>query len=784
MTEIASLKIRVDALEAKAAADALSKMVPAAGRAQKAVLGVSSASNALNKVLGITSGYLTARRVLQAAEDWTTLNNRLRLVTGSANEFNSAQENIFRIAQETRQGLTSTATLYQRIAANQKELGITGKETADIVKTINQTLVISGTATASASAALIQLGQAFASGVLRGEELNSVLEQAPALAQSIARGMGVTIGELRKLGEQGILTASAVVQALQEQAQSVEEQFVTITPTVSGALTQLDNSFIQLVGRMDESTGSSAKASKAISDLATVLSDPKTIAAANNLAAGIATAFSGIATATTWVVEAVELMSEEVAIAFDGIGLHDIDRLEAEASRLQSLLDKVRSEGYGPGAAIFENILGDFEENEKRLGQAYDLADITAKLVKQQEGAPPQSEGKAPPPPKGLPKGYGGLNNASGKMSDAAKAAIKEAEALKKAYQSNADVIVDLAEALYQATLPAAELAERQAELRLNDYATKEQIASVRQLSTEMTKLSTAKAQQEELARKREAFGSDVAGTIRGTVDPLSGGAFDDQTARYEAERATEDMRYQEQLARLNEALSLELVTKQEYANMEVELAQTTADRMAQITQARNDMMMNSMGSAFGQMSTDLMAFANEFGEQNSAMFKVAKASAIAQTIIQTYQSAQAAFTSLAGIPIVGPALGAAAAGAAIAGGMARVSAITSQAPPSFDGGGFTGGGARAGGLDGKGGFMAMLHPNETVIDHTKGQGMGGGGGVTVNVIEDKSRAGTQQKRQGADGKENVDVFVSDIMGDGPRARAMQSAFGLSRQGQ
>ena len=76
---------------------------------------------------------------------------------------------------------------------------------------------------------------------------------------------------------------------------------------------------------------------------------------------------------------------------------------------------------------------------------------------------------------------------------------------------------------------------------------------------------------------------------------------------------------------------------------------------------------------------------------------------------------------------------------------------------------------------------MAMVHPNETVIDHTKGQSMGGG--VTVNVIESRDKAGTQETRTKADGSEEVDVFVSDIYGDGPRARAMQSAFGLQRVG-
>lgn len=727
MTEIASLKIRVDALEAKAATDAMNKMAPAAGKAQKAVGGVASASGALNKVLGVTVGYLSARQVLQAAESWTTLNNRLRLVTDSADAFNSAQENIFRIAQDTRQGLTATAELYQRIATNQKELGITGQETADIVKTINQALVISGTSGAGAEAALVQLGQAFASGTLRGEELNSVLEQAPALAKAIARGMSVTVGQLRALGAEGVLTADAVVKSLQSQAQAVEDQFATMAPTVSGALTQLDNSFIQLVGRMDESTGASANASKAISDLATILSDPKTIAAANNLAAGLATAFGGIVTAATWVVETVQWMSEEVAVALGGIGLQDIDRLEEEASRLQGLLDKVRGEGYGPGTAIFENILGDFNENDKKLRQAYDLADITSKLGSQQKEAPAQTEA--------VTKKVVALSTATGKMTDAQKAAIKAANELERAQKSNVDVVSDLAEALYQATLPADALAERQNLLKLNQYATPEQIASVRQLTAELQSLEAAEQAKQELEQRRAAFGSDPTSTIRGNVPPLSGGAFDDQTARYEAERQAEELRYQEQQSRLTEALELELITREQYANLEVEMRQVTADRIAQIEMARNDMMLSSAASAFGNMSSDLMSFAQLFGEEQKEMFAIAKAAAIAQTIIQTYQGAQQAFTALSAIPVVGPGLGVAAAAAAVAGGLARVSAITSQ-QPSFDGGGFTGGGARAGGLDGKGGFMAMVHPNETIIDHTKGQQLPSGGtNQTVNFI-------------------------------------------------
>lgn len=302
---------------------------------------------------------------------------------------------------------------------------------------------------------------------------------------------------------------------------------------------------------------------------------------------------------------------------------------------------------------------------------------------------------------------------------------LTEAE---RAAISNAKVIGDLAESLYQATLPADALAQRQSELRLNQYATPEQIASVQQLAGELQRVA-------DINSRKSAFGSNPEQTIRGNVTPLSGGAFDDQTARYEAERQAEEVRYQEQQARLQEALELELITREQYANLEVEMRQVTADRIAQIESARNDMMLTSAASAFGQMSTDLMSFAQLFGEEQKEMFAIAKAAAIAQTIIQTYQGAQQAFTALSAIPVVGPALGVAAAAAAVAGGLARVSAITSQ-QPSFDGGGFTGGGARAGGLDGKGGFMAMMHPNETVIDHTKGQQMpGGGANQTVNFI-------------------------------------------------
>lgn len=435
--EIASLVMSVDARPVKKASEELSKFTKqadatekATGRFSKSMRDAGSSGSALNKVLGITAGLLSARQILQAAESWVTLNNRLRLVTDSTNAFNSAQENIFRIAQETRQGLTATAELYQRIATNQKELNLTGQQTAGIVQTINQALVISGTSAAGADAALVQLGQAFASGTLRGEELNAVLEQAPALAQAIARGMGVTVGQLRALGAEGVLTADSVVKALQSQADAVEKQFLTMTPTVSGALKTLDNSFIQLIGRMDESTGASANASGAISDLADILSDPKTIEAANHMAAALATAFGAIVKSSRWVVENIQWMSEEAAVAMGGIGGHDIDRLEAEATRLQNLLSKMQASGDSKYPA-FKAIVQDLDEVNAKIESYYKTL-------------------QSSPPPEVIPGGNPETSKVIAKTGVAVTALAKANKEVDDGYQ-----------ALYDSLYPA-EAAQRQ----------------------------------------------------------------------------------------------------------------------------------------------------------------------------------------------------------------------------------------------------------------------------------------------------------------------------------
>lgn len=209
------------------------------------------------EAVGMTSALAAVKAVIGKADEWTNLNNRLRLVTKDQAAFVAAQQDVVQIAKATRQPLGATAELYQRIAMNQDALGLSGAGLARVVETISKTMVISGSSAAAAEGALIQLGQAFASGALRGEELNSVLEGAPALAQEIAKGLNVPMGKLRELGQAGKLSADQVIKALERQAGAVDQAFGKMDVTVGQSLTLLNTNLSEMIGRADDATGAS-----------------------------------------------------------------------------------------------------------------------------------------------------------------------------------------------------------------------------------------------------------------------------------------------------------------------------------------------------------------------------------------------------------------------------------------------------------------------------------------------------------------------------------------------
>ncbi|KPY29749.1 phage tail tape measure protein [Pseudomonas syringae] len=220
-----------------------------------------SLSSIASRIAGPFAAAFSVNSAYKMTEAYSTLTNRLKLVTDGSAQLAAAQAAVFNIAQASAQPLSSTAELYARIATNQRELKLSGADLAGVVGTISKTLAVSGASAESANAALIQLGQAFASGVLRGEELNSVMEQAPALSQAIAAGMGKTVGQLRAMGAAGELTASAVVKAIQNQQKAVDDLFAKTATTIGNSFTKISNSMTHFVGELDQATGASARVS-------------------------------------------------------------------------------------------------------------------------------------------------------------------------------------------------------------------------------------------------------------------------------------------------------------------------------------------------------------------------------------------------------------------------------------------------------------------------------------------------------------------------------------------
>jgi tape measure domain-containing protein len=207
-------------------------------------------------MLGIGS----VKQISAISDEWTTVNNRLKLVIDSTAELAQVRSQLIASANKTGQALGTVAELYNKLAMSQNQTGISGSKLLKLTDTINKSMVIGGGSAESQAAALVQLSQAFASGTLRGEELNSVLEQAPGLAMVIAKGMGVTVGQLRSLAAAGKLTSEVIANAILKQAPEVDARFAKMNKTIGQASTSLKNKVMSFVGALDETTGASRKA--------------------------------------------------------------------------------------------------------------------------------------------------------------------------------------------------------------------------------------------------------------------------------------------------------------------------------------------------------------------------------------------------------------------------------------------------------------------------------------------------------------------------------------------
>ncbi|TPS80955.1 tape measure protein [Acinetobacter baumannii] len=212
-------------------------------------------SVATRQLAGYMVGLVTVSAAISKMDTYTGLQNRLKLVTNNQVELNKATEDTFRIAQKTYSAWDSVLQVYQRFSDNAKTLNLTMDDTARLTETVSKAVAISGASAQAADAALVQFGQALASGTLRGEELNSVMEQTPALAKAIAQGMGITVGELRSVAAEGKITSQEIVKALRNVEKDVDALFAKTDITIGQSLTLLNNEITKFVGESGKGSG-------------------------------------------------------------------------------------------------------------------------------------------------------------------------------------------------------------------------------------------------------------------------------------------------------------------------------------------------------------------------------------------------------------------------------------------------------------------------------------------------------------------------------------------------
>ncbi len=266
--DIATLGIKVDSRDVNRADQDLDKLARTGKKAERATDELKSSFGGLKTaIIGLGLGALI-REAGELADTYNNIRGRLGLVTSGTAELAIVSDKLFASAQRTRVGYEATADLYASLARSTKTLGTSQADLLQVTETINQALVVSGASAATAEGALRQLGQGFASGTLRGDELNSVLEGTPRLAQAIADGMGVTVGKLRSLGAEGKITGETVFNALKGQKDAVEAEFARMPVTIGQSFVQLRNEILKYVGETDNASGASAAFAAGISLLA------------------------------------------------------------------------------------------------------------------------------------------------------------------------------------------------------------------------------------------------------------------------------------------------------------------------------------------------------------------------------------------------------------------------------------------------------------------------------------------------------------------------------------
>jgi tape measure domain-containing protein len=701
----------------------------------------------VKRVMGILGAAISIRQIANYADTWTDLRSRVDLATGSQERGALVMERLSDMARRTYSSLEQTTESYLANATALRELGMSTRESLDFTEALNNALVVSGARQERAASVSNALSQAMALGQLRGDQLNTVIQNGGRVAELLAAELGVTVSGLRGLGTQGAITGDVIRRALVGNLELLREEADSMPATMGDAFTLMGNAALTLVGTFDVLLGASSAVADGIIFLADNLQRVASygIALAGFMGGRFVVSFIAARVATMSLSGALVLLRG--AIIRTGIGalivgagelIFWFSRLVQGAGGFGEALgllrdvavevwDRIKAGTIGLGAAM-ATVWYDFKADTAEAMQA-----ALESVVGFGNNALNTFEGAY----EAIKVIWGNLPAAIGDFAfQAANTLISGVEAMLNAVVERINrFVAGLNAAL--AYLPDWVTGGEPIEIGRIDPL---------QLGRITNQFEGAAARAGSAARDafRAAFDSDTIEVPDFGLEDIA------RASRQTAQEFRES--YQDIFAGLTlpleswEALRQAMVAAGEDGSVALDDVAASGDRVAAALdnaggaggRAGRAVRDAAEGAKVGwdallEKLNEYVAAARDIGAEVGDVI-VGAFRGIEDAIVDFVKTGKLSFkdmitsmiADLARLAarrfILGPIMGALSNALGGLGGSFGAAMASAFAPArSFDGGGHTGYGARAGGLDGRGGYLAMVHPRERIIDETRG---------------------------------------------------------------
>lgn len=673
---------------------------------------VSSSAGAMGKAIAAAISIATIRSAANLADEYKGVESRIRNITKEANTFHAVQSRIEAISLGTGTDYVANAKLYANIDRSLPELGGTQKQAIQLTTTLQQLAVISGASSSQMKDGMLQFGQAMAAGIVRAEEWNSIMENIPEVGVRIAKGLGMSVGELRLAILDGKVLSKDVFAALLKQSEGINEEFREMPTRLGQGSSALKTGAMAFLGELDKSLGVTTGIADAMKSLGIYLSGDfsgqifqvtemlnkgrdslalwkSLISEITQGSEGLGSSFSGkLMSAISFISDALIKMPINLRFLGD-MATTLIAEFLISADQLMSFFKTgfdvvwqyIKAGAYSLAASITESLSG-----------------VVTSVISNMQGSL-ESLGSAAE--------YLGMENASavlkgvtddvGALSAGAKESAESWRSMADESRNAAHLLAKSAVEQSKASVGAKELLKEEKYAAIERYNSEllamDEAAIAREIDHE-AKLHMLQGESElaeKLFLEEQARAAKVA-VVKDKAGTKSKGASgqDKLAKQYEqeriyaeraliqlenslmSEREIENQYYAESLAQLRQAEELKIASIMPYHELRERLEQDHQDRILEIEQRRLDQQLSNTGYFFSNI-------ASLQDSENKRLADIGKAAAIVEIAINTARAAMSSYAF--GAKIGGPFLGAAfAAAAGVAGGVQMAAVRSAKA--------------------------------------------------------------------------------------------------------